>query len=268
MGDWFLNLPIPWMAFIVFAATFVVAACVYLVVVRLAVDDRRARAFKAFSPAMLPPLGIIFGLLVGFVAVQVWNDFDKAKLAVATEASAVRAVVIFADTLPDEHRMQLRTLMNRHIEEAVNREWPAMAHERLTLAPLSTHLVEALQFTVSLKPQDESQRTAQREIVAALHRALDARRQRIILSQSEVGPVKWAAILLQGLFMLIAIAMVHSDNRLASAIAVAIFAMGIALSALLIAAYSRPFTGDISVKPELLQDVVPTETATMRPNSR
>jgi hypothetical protein len=76
------------MALIIFAATYLIAACVYLVVVRLAVDDR-ARAFKAFSPGMLPPLGITFGLLVGFVAVQVWNDFDRAKLAVATEASAL-----------------------------------------------------------------------------------------------------------------------------------------------------------------------------------
>jgi hypothetical protein len=109
MSDWFLSLPIPWMAFIIFAATYLIAACVYLAVVRLAVGDR-ARAFKAFSPGMLSPLGIIFGLLVGFVAVQVWNDFDKAKLAVATEASAVRAVVLFAETLPDEQRMQLRTL--------------------------------------------------------------------------------------------------------------------------------------------------------------
>jgi hypothetical protein len=33
------------------------------------------------------------------------------------------------------------------------------------------------------------------------------------------------------------------------------------LSSLLIAAYSRPFTGEISVKPELLQEVVPSETA-------
>jgi hypothetical protein len=95
MGDWLLNLPIPW-SFVVFAATYIVAACVYLLMVRLAVGDR-ARAFKAFSPGMLPPLGIIFGLLVGFVAVQVWNDFDKAKLAVATEASALRAVVLLGE---------------------------------------------------------------------------------------------------------------------------------------------------------------------------
>ena len=99
MGDWLLNLSLPWMAFVVFAATYIVAACVYLVVVRLAVGDR-ARAFKAFSPAMLPPLGVIFGLLVGFVAVQVWNDFDKAKVAVATEASVLRVVVVLDERLP------------------------------------------------------------------------------------------------------------------------------------------------------------------------
>ena len=97
--------------------------------------------------------------------------------------------------------------------------------------------------------------------MAALHRALDARRQRIIISQSEVGPVKWAAILLMGLCALIAIAIVHSDNRLTCAIAVGLFATGFALSSLLIAAYSRPFTGEISVKPDLLQEVVPSETA-------
>ena len=265
MGDWLLNLPIPWMAFVVFVVTYVVAACVYLAVLRLAVGDR-ARAFKAFSPAMLPPLGVIFGLLVGFVAVQVWNDFDKAKVAVATEASALRAVVLLAESLPDEQRTQLRALINRHIDEAVNREWPAMAHEHLTLAPLSTHLVEALQLTISLKPQDESQRTAQREIVTAKRTALNARRQRIIISQSEVGPVKWAAILLMGLCTLIAIAVVHSDNRLACAIAVAMFATGIALSSLMITAYSRPFTGEISVGPDLLQQVIPSEMATVQPN--
>jgi hypothetical protein len=249
------------MAVVIFAATYLIAACVYLLVVRLAVDDRRARAFRAFSPGMLPVLGTIFALLVAFVAVGVWNDFDKAKLAVATEASALRAVDVFAETLPDEQRTQLRALMNSHIEEAVNREWPEMAHGRASLRALATHLVEAQRLTVSLKPQDESQRTAQREIVDALHRALDARRQRIIISQSEVGPVKWAAILLMGLCALIAIAIVHSNDRVTCAIAVALFATGLALSSLLIAAYSRPFTGEISVKPELLQEVVPSETA-------
>jgi hypothetical protein len=191
MGDWLFALPLLWMTLVIFAAAYLVAAGVYLVVVGLAVNGL-ARVFKAFSPAMLTPLGVIFG--VGFVALQTWNDFEKAKFAVDTEASTLRVVVVLDESLPEEQRIHLRTLINRHIDEAVNREWPAMAQHLLTLASPPTALVEALQLTVSLKPQDESQRMAQREIMAALNRALDARRQRITISQSGVGPVQWAAI--------------------------------------------------------------------------
>jgi hypothetical protein len=110
---------------------------------------------------------------------------------------------------------------------------------------------------LNLKPADESQATMQREIVDFLGKAAEARRQRIVISQSSVSPVKWAAILLMALITLIAIAMVHSDNRLRCGIALALFAT----SVLLIAAYTRPFTGDISVRPDLLQQVIATEPA-------
>ena len=86
---------------------------------------------------------------------------------------------------------------------------------------------------------------------------LDARRQRIGVSQTTVGAVKWAGILLQGLCTLVAIAMVHSDNRLASIIAMGIFATGIAASMLLILAHDRPFTGEISIRPDPLLQVMP-----------
>ena len=256
MGNWLLNLPLFWMAVVVLAATYLVTAGIYWVVIKLAVGDR-ARSFKAVSPGMLPPLGILFALLVGFIAVEVWNNFDKAKLAVATEASALRAVVLLAGNFPDEQKMRIYALIDRHIEESINREWPAMAHRRATLSTLRANaLIEALQDVLSLKPVDDSQRTAQPEIVKALETAMDARRQRIVVSQSSVGTVKWAGIVLQALCTLVAIAMVHSDNRLACAIAMTLFATGIALSLLLIAAYSRPFTGEISVKPDLLRQIV------------
>src|SRR4029450_9876298 len=176
MGDWLLNLPLTWMAVVVFAATYLVAAAVHFAVIGLAVDDR-ARSFKALSPGMLPPLGIIFGLVVGFVAVQVWNDFDRAKGGVAAETS------------PDDRKRELHRLIAGHIDEAVKQEWGAMAQQRLTIEALPKHLVESLRLILALKPADEAQRTAQREIINDLHRALDARRQRIVVSQISVTPI-------------------------------------------------------------------------------
>jgi positive regulator of sigma E activity len=252
--DWLLNLPVVWMAVVVFLATYLFAAGIYWVVISLAVNDR-ARSFKAVSPGMLAPLGILFALLVGFIAVEVWSNFDKAKVAVATEASALRAVVLLAGNFPEEQRTRIYALINRHIEEAVNKEWPAMAQQRASLSILPTALIEELHDTLALKPADDSQRAAQPEMIKALQTALDARRQRIVVSQTAVGAVKWAGILLQGLCTLVAIAMVHSDNRLTCGITLTLFATGIALSVLLIAAYSRPFTGEISVGPELLKQV-------------
>jgi len=257
MSGWLLNLPIFWMALIIFGLTYLVAALIQSTITRLAVNDR-AKAFKALSPGMLPPLGIIFGLLIAFTASQVWGDFEKAKLAVTNEASALRAVVLLAESLPPEQESKLRALIGQHIDAVVNEDWPAMEHQDADLTMLPSHLVEALKTTFSITPADEGQRTAQREIISALENALDARRQRIIISQSRVSPVKWAALLLQALCTLIAIAMVHSDNRQTSAIALGLFSTGIAISILLIASYNRPFTGDISVGPELLQQVMTT----------
>src|SRR5215813_8781690 len=62
----------------------------------------------------------------------------------------------------------------------------------------------------------------------------------------QVGPLQWGRI-----------TMVHSDNRLASIIAMGIFATGIAASMLLILAHDRPFTGEISIRPDPLLQVMP-----------
>jgi len=78
MSDWLHNLPVPWMALVVFGATYLIAAAIYTVVAVLAVGER-LRAFKAISPGMLPALGIPFGLFVAFTAAQVWNDIERAN---------------------------------------------------------------------------------------------------------------------------------------------------------------------------------------------
>ena len=129
------------------------------------------------------------------------------------------------------------------------------AHRNASAIPYS--LAEALQFTLALTPSSQGQQTAQREIITSLENALDARRQRIIISESQLNSIKWLCLGLQAACALIAIAMVHSDNRLASAITMSLFGIGVAASLLLILAYDRPFTGELSVRPDPLLQVMP-----------
>ena len=63
---------------------------------------RRAEAFKAVSSGLLPPMGLLFGLLVGFLAAQVWSDSARAQVAVDREASACGRSISSSEAFPGE----------------------------------------------------------------------------------------------------------------------------------------------------------------------
>ena len=253
------NLSIGWMSLVVFGLVYLGTAIIFAATFRLA-GGERTRIFKGVSPGMLPPLGIIFGLFVAFVASQVWSDTDRARAAVNTEANSLSTVIFLAASFPGEPALRMRELTRRHIGEVVTVEWPLMAQRNaasFTVTPVA--LAEELQFILAVKPQSEGQATAQRQIVAALEGAMEARRQRIAFSRSRVNWVKWTALIVQAICTLVAIAMVHIENRGAGAIALWIFATGVAVSILLIASHDRPFSGELSVKPDLLKQILPEE---------
>jgi len=256
MGDWLHDLPVLWMTILVFGFTYLVTAGIYAMVTVSAVGER-ARSFKAVSPGLLSPLGVLFGLFIAFTAAQVWTDNERARAEIDREASALRSATILAMSFPREFQVQLSGLLRRYIADVVAQEWPLMAHGTANLRAIPGVLSEALQATLALNPSSEGQKTAQRDIATALETALDARRQRIIVSESKVNLLKWACLFIQAACALVAIAVVHSDNRIASMIALGIFATGIATSTLLILAYDRPFTGDVSIKPDPLLQVMP-----------
>ena len=110
---------------------------------------------------------------------------------------------------------------------------------------------------LSLDPRSAGQQAAQRELVQAIQTALDARRQRVILSESSINWLKWVVLLAQAALTLLAIAMVHSDNRSANRIILGIFATRVGVAVVLIAAHSRPFSGQLAVTPSVLLQVMP-----------
>ena len=148
MLDWLHGLPFAWLVVLVFGVTYLVAAAISWAVLRLAVGER-ALAFKAVSPGLLPPLGVVFGLLVGFLAVQVWNDVGQAQIAVNREASALRSVVLLGASFPGAPQARMRTLVRRHIQEVVNEEWPEMAGQHATLTAVPASLAQALRLAIA-----------------------------------------------------------------------------------------------------------------------
>ena len=126
MSDWLHSLPVVWMAVVLFAFTYLLAAAIFAIgVLPIGI---RARA-RGFASGMLSPMGTLFALFVVFTAAQVWEDNDRAKQAVDQEASALRATVILAAAFPEASQRRLESLIRSHIEEATlrnGRRWHVM----------------------------------------------------------------------------------------------------------------------------------------------
>jgi hypothetical protein len=264
MSDWLFHLPVLWMGLLILAAVYAVTGGLYLIITRLTVGER-GRAFKAISPGMLLPLAIMFALLTGFIAAQDWGDLERASAAVNQEVSALRGVVLLSAAFPGEFPAHFTDLVRSYIQSEVSQEWPAMSRQTASLTLAPPQLAEALRRVLSLKPEGEGQVIAQRKMVAALHRALEARRLRIILSGHSINGVQWTVLLVQAALTQITIGMIHSDNPRTNRIIMTIFATGIGVAIILIASHSRPFTGDIAVRPTPLLQVMPEAPAATSP---
>ena len=256
MVGWLEVLPLVWMGLVVSAGIALLTAAIYLAAMRLGRGERAA-ALRSVSPGMLPPLGILFALIVGFMAAGVWDAADRAEDAVGAEASALRSVVLLSDHLPPADRARMRDLVRNHIEHAVDDEWPAMADQRASLSAISKPLVDALDLALRFAPQSEGETVAQRETVESVEKALDARRQRIIVSLSGIADVAWASLIALAALTMLAMAFVHSANRVTAAVAMTIFATAVAVVVVMLLAQDRPFTGRLAVEPDVLEQVVP-----------
>ncbi|SAK51620.1 hypothetical protein AWB77_01325 [Caballeronia fortuita] len=255
-STWLHNLPLWQMTLVVFGATAIAGAAIHFVTRRLLKGARRL-SFTALSPGLLSPIGVIFGLLIAFTAAQVWNDTERANAAVDAEAGALRSVVVLSAMFAPDAQAHLRKLVRDYIEYTVGTEWPMMAQGAVTLKISPPTLNEALQFALALPASTTGQQTAQRQLAVSLEQALEARRQRILVSRSEVSGVKWLCLSFLAVCLVFAIALVHGENRLASAIATVLFCASLATTMLLILSHDRPFSGDIAVKPDPLLQVVP-----------
>lgn len=147
-----------------------------------------AGALHVASPAMLTPLGVIIGLVIAFLAARVWANVDHAQAFVAEEASGIRRALLISNVLPPETRDPVRKQIGDYLRFIDQTDWPAMLHGQARLRRSPPGLPDALTTLLLFVPQQPGQRVAQTRAVAAIEQVLQARRNRILLSETAISP--------------------------------------------------------------------------------
>jgi hypothetical protein len=235
----------------------VVLSCLGLWVVhRLFPHDIRQQNNEA-ADFFLSVLGIVYGILLAFVVVVVWQRFETARDMVEKEGNAVASLFHEARALSEPGASRVAEAVRSYVNAVVNDEWPAMAGgQRSSQATKMTD--ELWDAVTGIEPRDDRENAILGASLQNLNELTDARRFRLLAAQGGLPPIMWVLLIGGGAITVILTYFFSCPNLRAQMMMTALFAASIAFVLVLIAAIDYPFRGDLQVTPEPLQLVLET----------
>jgi hypothetical protein len=222
-----------------------------LLVFHAIVPHRLRSLHNDLAGFVLAIVGVIYAVLLAFIAVAVWQSYTDVDTLVQTEANLVDDLYRDTISLPPDIAQQLRLNLFDYTETVVQKEWPRMATD------MPAHLrgwrvLDSFHLTLAqLKPQDAPMLAVQTQMLATLDKLYDVRRGRFHAASSGLPDIVWWNLLV-GAVLLIMFSYLFGAPRLAMhAIMVGLLGSSIGLVLMLIVLLDNPFLGrsHVSVEP-------------------
>ncbi|KAB0606487.1 DUF4239 domain-containing protein [Castellaniella defragrans] len=202
---------------------------------------------------MLSGILLPTGMVITFVAADIWQQDAKGRTAVEKEAVAVADTMRVVKFLPADLREQVTGVLDDYIREVVENEWPLMGEGRAS--QIAEDQLETL-MVISVRIEAGTDGLGVQRAAEALRRytmAIEkARNQRLLVSHSRVMPTKWIAVLVLLFVAACVLSELHMTQRRPLILSLTLFSLGFGATLYLIASFDRPFTGTTIIEPTSL----------------
>ena len=94
---------------------------------------------------------------------------------------------------------------------------------------------------LSFAPVGANQQLVQNRALIAIEDAVEFRRNRVSVSRAEIAPVQRTLVIVLSGMILVTIAAIHINARLAMAVAMFVFSTAVSMCLVLLMVYDRPF---------------------------
>jgi hypothetical protein len=252
--DWIYSVP-TWQMAATVVGLIVAVSLVGLVVVHrfLHLDlRRRHNEFAGFNSALV---GVVFAVLLAFIAVAAWESFGKAVDTAEKEASLAGDLFRDSFTMPEPTRAELLGHVHNYVEIVIDKEWPAMAAGEPFGDEGWAPLFKFHQALSGIQTTNPIQVAMVSEVLTRLNSLYDARRERILAAQDHIEPMVWAVVLL-GTFITITFTYLFGmESFRLHMLMTGVVAATLALVIVLIVAFDYPFRGEVQVSPDGFRNV-------------
>jgi hypothetical protein len=195
-------------------------------------------------------LGVVYAVLLALVVIAVWEQFERARETVESEANATAEIFWLAHQLPEPERHQLQELARSYASEVVEEEWPLMREGQAPLmgqgqaTPTGWVLIDDLRATLQgVEPSTQAEGALYAEGLDQVEELADARRMRLVAAHEGLPAVLWAVLVFAGVAAVGFTYLFGLENSWAHRLMVVVLAGVIGLVLFTIGAMEHPFSG-------------------------
>ncbi|HSF32327.1 MAG TPA: hypothetical protein VLK82_17885 [Candidatus Tectomicrobia bacterium] len=242
------RLPIPVLGLLVVGLP-VLLAVVGLLLVRARVPHPRLQPHHDVAGYIYSGLAVLYAVLLAFVVIAVWGQFDATRSRVQIEADALGDLVRQAEVFPLPVQRAIFDAVRTYAKSVVEDEWPTMA--RGAESPLTrqayTHLWQTMR---NVEPRTPTEVNWHATMLQSLTAASDGRRDRLDDGRAVLHPVLWVVLLSGGVINVSYIYLFGVRSLMAHLIITTALSTMTTLLLLVILMLDRPFAGSLRVEPE------------------
>jgi hypothetical protein len=248
------KVPAPLLALAIVGVT-VAVAIGGLLVVRRIVPPATLESHQDVASYIFAVVAVLYAVLLAFVVIAVWEEFEDAEADATREASALWLLYEDAKLLGGPGDAATDAVVD-YVRSVVDEEWPAM-ETRQAEAPATDLALETLWDRYSaLTPQDDAANAFYEEGVERLHEVSELRRTRIFISRGGLPGSLWSVLIVGALLCIAFTYFFGVRNVAAQVLMVSALGAMIGLVLFLILSLELPFTGDLRVGPDALRRVL------------
>jgi hypothetical protein len=204
---------------------------------------------------MIGVLGAIYAVLLAFVVVVVWNQFEDARSAVEREANQLNDLSRIAQGFAAPAQQRMLSGLRVYMQEVVSDEWNTMSEGKPS-KKVQAAMEDLWQIYRELDPQTNRENALYAESLDRLNDVSDNRRLRVNASRDDV-PLVIQVLLWGGGLITISFTYFFGVKSIrAQALMTAALAGVVAFILFLVVVLDNPFRGYLRVTPEPMQDVL------------
>jgi NADH:ubiquinone oxidoreductase subunit 6 (subunit J) len=246
MGRWLLNTFPTWVLAVVFVGGVALLAFAGQVFVRRRFTHAREGTHNEVASVVLSLIAAVYGLVLGFVVVELYGDYQEAEETVQVEAAELSDILRLAEGLGEPVAGAIVNAVGEYATTVVDEEWESM-REGVPSERAESALDDMFTILASYQPDGAGQQSHLDAVLRTLD-DLHLTRQLRLDDARERMPGMLQLFIYVGAFVVIGVAFLmglESARAQLTMVTVLGAILGFALALVILLDY--PFSGDVSV---------------------